>query len=136
MSMDCPGGGGRYWGSPALQKGNRDQADTGTEDPAASIQIIFSGPSVFSEARTAQSEAPAYRGCMRKLVLNGAPITTMASAQIQGAVGMSGCPSGTVAPDPAHSSAVSKQGKALTQRQVGSSGLWKVNPSVFPLLQH
>lgn len=87
------------------------------------------------KARTAQSETPAYRGCMRKLVLDGAPITMMASAQIQGAVGMSGCPSGTVVPDPAHSSAPSKQGKALTQRQVGSSRLWKIKPSELPLLQ-
>lgn len=59
---------------------------------------VFSGPSVFSESSVAWSEPPAYRGCLRKLLINGAPVNMTASVQIQGAVGMSGCPSGTLEP--------------------------------------
>lgn len=58
---------------------------------------------------------------MRKLVVNGAPVTVTASAQVQGAVGTSGCPAGTPAPDPAHSA-------ALTQGQA--------SPGALPLFQH
>ncbi|XP_058418334.1 laminin subunit alpha-5 [Diceros bicornis minor] len=35
---------------------------------------------------------PAYRGCMRNLVVNRAPVTLPRSAGVQGAVGASGCP--------------------------------------------
>lgn len=89
------------------------------------------------KATAAQPEPPAYRGCMRNLVVNGDPVT-VTTAHIQGAVGASGCPSGALAPDPAHSAILPKpkrQGKALTQRQVGSSGLRQANLSTFPLLQ-
>lgn len=66
---------------------------------------------------TAQPEPPAYRGCMRKLVVNGDPVTVTTSARVQGAVGASGCPSGPLAP--ADSAALPKpmrQRKALTRR--------------------
>ncbi|KAH0515320.1 Laminin subunit alpha-5 [Microtus ochrogaster] len=89
------------------------------------------------KAAAAQPEPPAYRGCMRNLVVNGDPVT-LATAQIQGAVGANGCPSGTPAPDPAHSAILAKPtglGKALTQRQVGSSGLRQASLSTLPLLQ-
>ncbi|XP_005362806.1 laminin subunit alpha-5 [Microtus ochrogaster] len=89
------------------------------------------------KAAAAQPEPPAYRGCMRNLVVNGDPVT-LATAQIQGAVGANGCPSGTPAPDPAHSAILAKptgRGKALTQRQVGSSGLRQASLSTLPLLQ-
>lgn len=72
------------------------------------------------KSSTAQPEPPAYRGCLRKLLINGAPVNMTASVQVQGAVGMRGCPSGTLA--------LPKQGKALSLRQA--------NPSVFPLLWH
>lgn len=88
------------------------------ETLADSPALLHLGSPPKSEA--AWPEPPAYRGCLRKLLFNGAPVNMTASARIQGAVGMSGCPSGTLA--------ISKQGKALTQRQA--------NPSVFPLRWH
>lgn len=107
------------WDLPTLHKGRLTAANARTEDPAA-IKPVSSGPSVFSESSAAWPEPPAYRGCLRKLLFNGVPVNMTASARIQGAVGMGGCPSGTLA--------ISKQGKALTQRQA--------NPSVFPLRWH
>ncbi|XP_032734597.1 laminin subunit alpha-5-like [Lontra canadensis] len=44
------------------------------------------------ESMNTQAEPLAYRGCMRNLALNGAPITWPRSVGIQGAVGASGCP--------------------------------------------
>lgn len=111
-------------------------ADAGTKTLRPFLSV-FSGPPVFSEATAAQPEPPAYRGCMRNLVVNGDPVT-VTTAQIQGAVGASGCPSGTPAPDPAHFAILPKptgRGKALTQGQVGSSGLRQANLSTLPLLQ-
>ncbi|KAM5246653.1 laminin subunit alpha-5 [Ctenodactylus gundi] len=40
----------------------------------------------------AESGPPAYRGCMRKLMVNWSPIAVTHSARVQGAVGASGCP--------------------------------------------
>ncbi|CAO2577350.1 Laminin subunit alpha-5 [Lemmus lemmus] len=77
------------------------------------------------KATAAQPELPAYRGCMRNLVVNGDPVT-LTTALIQGAVGASGCPSGTPP---------TGRGKALTQRQGGSGGLRQANLSTLPLLQ-
>lgn len=94
--------------------------------PFLPVSLLW--PLYFSEALSTQPEPPAYRGCMRKLVVNGAPVTMTASVHVQGAVGASGCPSGTLTPN--------KQGEPLTQRQVGSRGPWQVNPIALPLLQH
>ncbi|XP_058990727.1 laminin subunit alpha-5 isoform X1 [Mustela lutreola] len=44
------------------------------------------------ESMNTQAEPLAYHGCMRNLVLNGAPVTWPHSVGIQGAVGASGCP--------------------------------------------
>ncbi|XP_053429462.1 laminin subunit alpha-5 isoform X2 [Nycticebus coucang] len=44
------------------------------------------------ELTAKQPRPPAYRGCMRKLVVNQALITVANSARVQGAVGSSGCP--------------------------------------------
>uniref|UniRef100_H0WHJ4 Laminin subunit alpha-5 n=1 Tax=Otolemur garnettii TaxID=30611 RepID=H0WHJ4_OTOGA len=44
------------------------------------------------EPMAKQPRPPAYRGCMRKLVVNQTPITVAHSAGVQGAVGASGCP--------------------------------------------
>ncbi|XP_012628358.3 laminin subunit alpha-5 [Microcebus murinus] len=44
------------------------------------------------EPTAAQPGPPAYRGCMRKLVVNQAPVAVPHSARIQGAVGARGCP--------------------------------------------
>lgn len=74
-------------------------------------------------AKAAQPEPPAYRGCMRNLVVNRDPVT-LTTAQIQGAVGANGCPSGTLAP--AHSAILPKptgRGKALTNGQANLSAL-------------
>lgn len=110
------------WDPLTLQKGSRGQQSSLTP--------------VFSEATAAQPELPAYRGCMRKLVVNGDPVTVTTSAQVQGTVGVSGCPSGTLAS--AHSEAPPRpmgKRKAPARRQVGSSGLWQANPITLPLLQ-
>lgn len=88
------------------------------ESLAGSPALLHLGS--LPKSSTARPELPAYRGCLRKLLINGAPVNVTASVQIQGAVGMRGCPSGTLA--------LSKQGKALTQRQA--------KPSVSPLLWH
>ncbi|XP_013362945.1 PREDICTED: laminin subunit alpha-5 isoform X2 [Chinchilla lanigera] len=44
------------------------------------------------ETTGAESGLPAYRGCMRKLLVNRSPVTVTRSASVQGAVGASGCP--------------------------------------------
>ncbi|XP_044604120.2 laminin subunit alpha-5 [Equus asinus] len=44
------------------------------------------------EPMDAHTGPPAYRGCMRNLVVNRAPVTLPHSAGVQGAVGASGCP--------------------------------------------
>ncbi|XP_004644257.1 laminin subunit alpha-5, partial [Octodon degus] len=44
------------------------------------------------ETTAAASGAPPYQGCMRKLLVNGSPVTVTRSAGVQGAVGASGCP--------------------------------------------
>lgn len=44
------------------------------------------------ETMAAESELPAYQGCMRKLVVNRTPIAVTHPAGVQGAVGASGCP--------------------------------------------
>ncbi|XP_021110870.1 laminin subunit alpha-5 isoform X2 [Heterocephalus glaber] len=44
------------------------------------------------ETMATESELPAFRGCMRKLVVNRTPVTVTHSAGVQGAVGASGCP--------------------------------------------
>lgn len=49
-------------------------------------------PSPPPESMNTQAEPLAYHGCMRNLVLNGAPVTWPHSVGIQGAVGASGCP--------------------------------------------
>uniref|UniRef100_A0A8C6QSK2 Laminin, alpha 5 n=1 Tax=Nannospalax galili TaxID=1026970 RepID=A0A8C6QSK2_NANGA len=78
------------------------------------------------EAVTAQPESPAYRGCMRKLMVDGNPAPMTASVGVQGAVGASGCPSGELA-----------LGKARKQWRREGSRLQPLGPVVtLPLLRH
>uniref|UniRef100_A0A8C5KKY7 Laminin, alpha 5 n=1 Tax=Jaculus jaculus TaxID=51337 RepID=A0A8C5KKY7_JACJA len=81
----------------------------------------------------------AYRGCLRKLVVNGVPVTVTASARAQGAVGASGCPSRILAPNRGHSALTllpkpMGQEETMTQQQAGSSRLWP--PSRSALRHH
>ncbi|XP_017358968.1 laminin subunit alpha-5 isoform X2 [Cebus imitator] len=96
-SVLCDG----QWHRLAVMKGGNtlqlevDAWSNRTEGPSlaavasAAVPLYLGG---LPEPMAVRPWPPAYRGCMRRLVVNQSPITVSGSAEVHGAVGAGGCP--------------------------------------------